>query len=84
MKGGKSSGGKLMATLRRLKSREAPYSEVSKGLYVGGWPSSPDKMPPGLRIQVPWNRLFDGLCERELRILLSLFIVLMAMEEAWR
>ncbi|KAL7590784.1 hypothetical protein Lser_V15G36507 [Lactuca serriola] len=35
------------SALRRLKSREAPYSEVSKGLYVGGWPSSPEKMPPG-------------------------------------
>ncbi|KAI3730227.1 hypothetical protein L1987_61396 [Smallanthus sonchifolius] len=32
---------------RRFRSREPPYTEVIKGLYVGGWPSSPDKMPPG-------------------------------------
>ena len=31
--------------LRRLKSGEDPYSEVSEGLYVGGWPYSPDKLP---------------------------------------
>ncbi|CAH1448850.1 unnamed protein product [Lactuca virosa] len=35
------------SALRRLKSRKAPYSEVSKGLYIGGWPSSPEKMPSG-------------------------------------
>lgn len=35
------------SALRRLFSGEAPYSEISDGLYVGGWPSSPDKLPPG-------------------------------------
>ncbi|KAM3685147.1 hypothetical protein ACJW31_11G096300 [Castanea mollissima] len=35
------------SALRRLKSGEDPYSEVSEGLYVGGWPYSPDKLPPG-------------------------------------
>uniref|UniRef100_A0A5B7AIB6 Tyrosine specific protein phosphatases domain-containing protein n=1 Tax=Davidia involucrata TaxID=16924 RepID=A0A5B7AIB6_DAVIN len=35
------------SALRRLGSGEAPYSEISEGLYVGGWPSSPDKLPPG-------------------------------------
>ncbi|KAJ7974888.1 Dual specificity phosphatase protein [Quillaja saponaria] len=38
---------RLFSAIRRLRSREAPYSEVSEGLYVGGWPSSPDKLPPG-------------------------------------
>lgn len=33
--------------LRRLNSGEEPYSQVSEGLYVGGWPSSPSKLPPG-------------------------------------
>ncbi|KAF6165946.1 hypothetical protein GIB67_012843 [Kingdonia uniflora] len=35
------------ATLRRLYSREPPYNEVCEGVYVGGWPSSLDKLPPG-------------------------------------
>ncbi|KAF8403281.1 hypothetical protein HHK36_011383 [Tetracentron sinense] len=29
-----------------FKGREAPYSEICEGLYVGGWPSSLDKLPP--------------------------------------
>nr|DAD48558.1 TPA_asm: hypothetical protein HUJ06_018495 [Nelumbo nucifera] len=33
--------------LRRLRSREPPYTEVYEGLYVGGWPYSLDKLPPG-------------------------------------
>lgn len=35
------------SALRRLKSGEPPYSEICEGLYVGGWPSSLDKLPPG-------------------------------------
>lgn len=35
------------SALRRLCSGEAPYTEICDGLYVGGWPSSPDKFPPG-------------------------------------
>ncbi|KAL5568607.1 hypothetical protein UlMin_025182 [Ulmus minor] len=35
------------SALRRLFSGEAPYSEIVDGVYVGGWPSSPDKLPPG-------------------------------------
>ncbi|KAK3035034.1 hypothetical protein RJ639_033948 [Escallonia herrerae] len=35
------------SALRRMKSGEAPYSEIVEGLYVGGWPSSLDKLPPG-------------------------------------
>ncbi|MQM14605.1 hypothetical protein Taro_047539 [Colocasia esculenta] len=27
--------------------REPKYSEIAEGLYVGGWPSSPDHLPPG-------------------------------------
>lgn len=33
--------------LRRASSREPLYSEVSEGLYVGGWPSSFAHLPPG-------------------------------------
>ena len=35
------------SALRRLKSGEDPYNEISEGLYVGGWPYLPDKLPPG-------------------------------------
>lgn len=35
------------SALRRLSSGEAPYSEICEGLYVGGWPSSLEKLPPG-------------------------------------
>ncbi|GFZ05999.1 hypothetical protein Acr_18g0001690 [Actinidia rufa] len=35
------------SALRRLRSGEAPYSEISEGLYVGGWPYAPEKLPPG-------------------------------------
>ncbi|KAK4750276.1 hypothetical protein SAY87_027725 [Trapa incisa] len=38
---------RVFSFMRRLLSGEAPYSEVYEGVYVGGWPSSPDKMPPG-------------------------------------
>lgn len=38
---------RIFVLLRRLKSREPVYSEISQGLYVGGWPSSPDHLPPG-------------------------------------
>ncbi|KAK1275944.1 putative dual specificity protein phosphatase DSP8 [Acorus gramineus] len=33
--------------LRRLRSREPLYTEISEGLYVGGWPSSVGNLPPG-------------------------------------
>lgn len=35
------------SALRRLRSGEASYSEISEGLYVGGWPYAPEKLPPG-------------------------------------
>lgn len=38
---------RAFSLLRRLSSGEAPYSEIYEGLYVGGWPSSLDKLPPG-------------------------------------
>ncbi|CAN6562118.1 unnamed protein product [Malus baccata var. baccata] len=38
---------RFFSALRRLRSREAPYTEICEGLFVGGWPSSPDKLPPG-------------------------------------
>ncbi|RVW58570.1 Uncharacterized protein YnbD [Vitis vinifera] len=33
--------------LRRFSNREEPYTEIYEGIYVGGWPSSPDNLPPG-------------------------------------
>ncbi|PWA60973.1 dual specificity protein phosphatase domain-containing protein [Artemisia annua] len=36
-----------VAALKRLKRREVPYTEVYAGLYVGGWPFSPERLPPG-------------------------------------
>ncbi|XP_031383632.1 uncharacterized protein LOC116197595 isoform X2 [Punica granatum] len=38
---------RVFSKLRRLLSGEEPYSEVCEGVYVGGWPSSRKKMPPG-------------------------------------
>ncbi|MQM14607.1 hypothetical protein Taro_047541 [Colocasia esculenta] len=38
---------RIFVLLRRLKDREPKYSEIAEGLYVGGWPSSPDHLPPG-------------------------------------
>lgn len=37
---------RLFSALRRFRSGEAPYTQVAEGLYVGGWPCSPDKLPP--------------------------------------
>lgn len=33
--------------LRRMRSKEAVYDEVSPGLFVGGWPTYDGDMPPG-------------------------------------
>ncbi|CAK9149209.1 unnamed protein product [Ilex paraguariensis] len=38
---------RAFSALRRMRSGEAPYSEVSEGLYVGGWPNAPEVLPPG-------------------------------------
>lgn len=38
---------RVFSKLRRLISREAPYSEICEGVYVGGRPSSPKTLPPG-------------------------------------
>lgn len=38
---------RIFSLLRRLISGEEPYSEICEGVYVGGWPYSPDKLPPG-------------------------------------
>lgn len=38
---------RIFSLLRRLRSGEPAYTEVHEGLYVGGWPSSPQKLPPG-------------------------------------
>ena len=37
----------IFSMLRRFSSREESYTEICEGIYVGGWPSSPDKLPPG-------------------------------------
>lgn len=37
---------RLFNILRRLYSMEPLYSEISEGLYVGGWPSSFGHLPP--------------------------------------
>ncbi|KAK3407919.1 hypothetical protein EUGRSUZ_J00258 [Eucalyptus grandis] len=38
---------RAFSAIRRLRSGEAPYTEICEGVYVGGWPSSLDKLPPG-------------------------------------
>ncbi|KAJ4972135.1 hypothetical protein NE237_005234 [Protea cynaroides] len=38
---------RFFSFLRRMHSREPPYSEICEGVFVGGWPSSLDKLPPG-------------------------------------
>ncbi|XP_042445909.1 uncharacterized protein YnbD-like isoform X1 [Zingiber officinale] len=38
---------RLFVLLRRWKSGEPLYSEISEGIYVGGWPTSMDHLPPG-------------------------------------
>ncbi|XP_073021243.1 uncharacterized protein [Primulina eburnea] len=38
---------RAFSVVRRFTSKEDPYSKISEGLYVGGWPCSPDKLPPG-------------------------------------
>ncbi|KAL0401493.1 UNVERIFIED_CONTAM: hypothetical protein Slati_4179200 [Sesamum latifolium] len=52
--------------VRRFTSGEAPYSEISEGLYVGGWPYAPDKLPPGnpaiidCTCELPRKKEFSG------------------------
>lgn len=38
---------RIFSAIRRLLSKEDPYTEIFEGIYVGGWPSSADKLPPG-------------------------------------
>ncbi|KAH7547744.1 hypothetical protein JRO89_XS14G0009700 [Xanthoceras sorbifolium] len=38
---------RVFSFMRRLSSGEEPYSKVCEGLYVGGWPFAPSKLPPG-------------------------------------
>lgn len=38
---------RMVVFVRRIRSREPLYSEVSEGIFVGGWPSSLNEMPPG-------------------------------------
>ncbi|CAL5353298.1 unnamed protein product [Camellia sinensis] len=54
------------SVLQRLWNEEAPYSEICEGLYVGGWPYSPEKLPPGnpaivdCTCELPRNLEFSG------------------------
>ncbi|KAL7260007.1 hypothetical protein ACSBR1_005798 [Camellia fascicularis] len=54
------------SVLQRLWSGEAPYSEIYEGLYIGGWPYSPEKLPPGnpaivdCTCELPRNLEFSG------------------------
>lgn len=38
---------RTFSMIRRFMSGEEPYTEICEGVYVGGWPSSPDRLPPG-------------------------------------
>ncbi|XP_071721714.1 uncharacterized protein [Rutidosis leptorrhynchoides] len=38
---------RVFCAMRRWLSGEEPYTEVFEGVYVGGWPSSIEKLPPG-------------------------------------
>lgn len=38
---------RIFSALRRFTSGEEPYTEICEGVYVGGWPSSRGKLPPG-------------------------------------
>lgn len=64
---------RAFSALRRLLSGEDPYSKVCEGVYVGGWPSSPEKLPPGdpaildCTCELPRRSVFSGhsyLCVR--------------------
>lgn len=61
---------RIFSALRRMRSGEPPYTEISEGLYVGGWPSSPDKLPPGdpaiidCTCELPRKSEFSGLAYR--------------------
>lgn len=54
---------RLVAAFKRYKRKECPYSEVSNGLYVGGWPFSQEKLPPGnpavIDCTCEFPRMFD-------------------------
>ncbi|KAL9682329.1 hypothetical protein QQ045_014125 [Rhodiola kirilowii] len=38
---------RIFSSIRRAVSREEPYTEICDGVYVGGWPCTADRMPPG-------------------------------------
>ncbi|KAJ4827292.1 hypothetical protein Tsubulata_051368 [Turnera subulata] len=38
---------RAFSLVRRYSLDEDSYTEVCEGVYVGGWPHSPDKLPPG-------------------------------------
>ncbi|TYK11762.1 uncharacterized protein E5676_scaffold304G00830 [Cucumis melo var. makuwa] len=37
---------RYLPSLRGLYRKDDPYSEICDGLFVGGWPCSPDRLPP--------------------------------------
>ncbi|KAJ6837047.1 putative uncharacterized protein YnbD [Iris pallida] len=48
---------KTLLQFKKLKRKEAAYNENSEGLYIGGWPSSPDRFPPEEPVVI------DCICE---------------------
>ncbi|KAJ6909098.1 hypothetical protein NC652_020154 [Populus alba x Populus x berolinensis] len=43
----KKVDGTSSTRIRGFTSGEEPYNEICEGVYVGGWPYSVDKLPPG-------------------------------------
>lgn len=56
---------RFLPSLRGLYLRDDPYSEICEGVYVGGWPCSPDRLPPGTPAVV------DCTCELPRRLEVS-------------
>ncbi|KAL0303611.1 UNVERIFIED_CONTAM: hypothetical protein Sradi_6229200 [Sesamum radiatum] len=52
--------------VRDFTSGRPPYTAISEGLYVGGWPYAPDKLPPGnpaiidCTCELPRKKEFSG------------------------
>ncbi|KAJ4799376.1 hypothetical protein LUZ62_050622 [Rhynchospora pubera] len=57
---------RIFVPVRRFKRREPLYTEISDGLYVGGWPTSLEDLPPGeisvidCTCELPKSRALDG------------------------
>lgn len=57
---------RIFVPVRRFKRREPLYTEISDGLYVGGWPTCLENLPPGeisvidCTCELPKSRALDG------------------------